>query len=230
VRHSKGSAGKRYFYDGFADRFDDYMNQYDLQTRMSIVFNELLPQDIAGSRLLDAGCGTGHFSRAAGQRGALVTAMDLGGNLLRRVGQKCRSDRIIGSITDAPFEDDSFDCIICSEVIEHTESPEMAIRELYRILKKGGTLALTVPNRIWKLSCIVANVLRIRAYEGFENWQGYFQLKGVLEQNGFVVERYRGFHIFPFQISLMHWLLRRADRMGYRIGAVYLNIAAGCKK
>lgn len=52
---------------------------------------------------------------------------------------------IVSDITDIPVEDDSFDVILCSEVLEHIPHPEMAIREFSRILKKGGQLILTAP-------------------------------------------------------------------------------------
>lgn len=60
-------------------------------------------------------------------------------------------------ITRLPFADHSFDIIICSEVMEHIHEEQKALAELKRILKPGGTLALSVPRYwpekvCWKLS------------------------------------------------------------------------------
>tara|TARA_Y100000031_G_scaffold153650_1_gene199400 strand:+ start:1001 stop:1471 length:471 start_codon:yes stop_codon:yes gene_type:complete len=56
------------------------------------------------------------------------------------------------SILDLPFEDDKFDSVICSEVLEHIEDDQKAIQELYRVLKREGLLILTVPSKdsIWE--------------------------------------------------------------------------------
>ena len=54
----------------------------------------------------------------------------------------------VADATILPFTDGFFDTIICSEVLEHIEEYELALREITRILKPGGTLALSVP-RTW---------------------------------------------------------------------------------
>jgi len=218
------------FYNNFADEFDRKMNKYDLQRRLDIVFNELLPHDIAGKRLLDAGCGTGHFSKLASEKGAIVTSLDIGEKLLGKVAEKCNTERVIGSVLDMRFNDDYFDFVISSEVIEHTENPYKAIREFYRVLKPGGILALTVPNRFWKWSCIIANALKIRPYEGMENWAGFFGLKRELKSVGFTILKYRGFHILPFQLNFLHRFLLLMDNLGSIMGLICINIAASCQK
>ena len=218
------------FYNNFADEFDRKMNKYDLQRRLDIVFNELLPHAIAGKRLLDAGCGTGHFSKIASEKGAIVTSMDIGERLLEKVAEKCDTERVVGSILNIRFDDNYFDFVISSEVIEHTENPYRAIKEFYRVLKPGGILALTVPNRFWKWSCILANTLKIRPYEGMENWAGFFGLKTELKSVGFTILKYRGFHILPFQLNFLHRFLLLMDNLGSVMGLIYINIAASCQK
>lgn len=52
---------------------------------------------------------------------------------------------IVSDITDIPMEDASFDAVMCNEVLEHVPDPVAAIRELNRVLKKGGYLLLTAP-------------------------------------------------------------------------------------
>ncbi len=222
--------GKKLFFENFAKDFDEKMNRYDLSVRLHIVFNELLPEDIRGKRLLDAGCGTGYFSVMAFKKGAIVTSMDVGVNLLNMVAKKCESKRVLGSVLNMEFEDDKFDLIICSEVIEHTENPFNALREFYRVLKPGGTLALTVPNRFWKWSVILANALKLRPYGGLENWVDYKALKQELDTIGFHIKKYGGFHLFPFQLSFLHPILRKLDNFGEILGPFYINISAGCQK
>ena len=63
----------------------------------------------------------------------------------------------VSNINQLSFSNDSFDSVICSEVLEHVDSPEESVKELIRVLKPGGILALSVPRFLpewicWKLS------------------------------------------------------------------------------
>lgn len=55
--------------------------------------------------------------------------------------------KVVASIEDLPFEPGSFDCILCSEVLEHVPDDGKAARELRRVLADGGVLIITVPYR-----------------------------------------------------------------------------------
>jgi len=52
---------------------------------------------------------------------------------------------VVADITDLPFRDSTFDLAILTEVIEHTENPNMLVSEISRVMKKGGVLVLTSP-------------------------------------------------------------------------------------
>ena len=63
----------------------------------------------------------------------------------------------VGDINNLSFKDNSYDVVICSEVLEHVEDPEIALKELTRVLKTGGKLAVSVPRFFpewlcWKIS------------------------------------------------------------------------------
>ena len=63
----------------------------------------------------------------------------------------------VSDINNMPFQDGAYDSVICSEVLEHVPSPEESIKELIRVLKPGGVLALSVPRFFpewvcWQLS------------------------------------------------------------------------------
>lgn len=63
----------------------------------------------------------------------------------------------VSDINELPFSDGTYDSVICSEVLEHVDSPEESIKELIRVLKPGGILALSVPRFFpewicWQLS------------------------------------------------------------------------------
>jgi SAM-dependent methyltransferase len=108
----------------------------------------------AGDRLLDVGCGEGRHCFGALERGARVVGLDLDlpslrkghGPLRARAKELGRSGVMLrGDAFRLPFPDASFDRAICSEVMEHVHDYGAAARELARVVRPGGTAAVTVP-------------------------------------------------------------------------------------
>ncbi len=107
-----------------------------------------------GQVLLDAGCGEGRHCFGALERGAHVVGLDLDLESMRlahrRLRQRAAELGRIGTMVrgDAfalPFPDQSFDRVICSEVMEHVHDYAAAVRELARVTRPGGRLAITIP-------------------------------------------------------------------------------------
>lgn len=221
-----------FFYDDFASDFDAKMNMYEMNKRLHIIFENLLDADeIKGKKFLDAGSGTGWFSKRASEIGASVTSLDVGEKILAEVARKCDSERIVGSVLNLPFSDESFDVVVSTEVIEHTPNPRRAISELCRVLKPGGILIVTVPSRIWLWSCLLANALKLRPYEGYENWVWYGDLKKWVEQEKWMhVEHHFGFNIIPCFFEFTYPFIDFCDRWGTSIGWTMVNVAVRAKK
>ena len=114
----------------------------------------------AGDRLLDLGCGAGRHAFEAYRRGAQVVALDYdaaelkdvqgmfgalveteGSTLPRSAWAACAN----GDATRLPFPDGVFDRVIAAEVLEHIPEDTAALSELARVLRPGGTIAITVP-------------------------------------------------------------------------------------
>lgn len=101
-----------------------------------------------GARVLDAGCGGGGTSIALTMRGARVTATDR--NLDRLAELRANHPGITAREADLhalPFDDDSFDGAVLQDVIEHVADPAAVLREISRVLRQGGVLYLSTPNR-----------------------------------------------------------------------------------
>jgi SAM-dependent methyltransferase len=107
-----------------------------------------------GDRLLDVGCGEGRHCFGALERGARVVGLDLDTTSLRAGHGPLRARArevagfgamLRGDAFRLPFPDASFDRAICSEVMEHVHDYRAAARELARVVRPGGTAAVTVP-------------------------------------------------------------------------------------
>jgi SAM-dependent methyltransferase len=111
-----------------------------------------------GDYLLDMGCGAGRHAYEAARRGAKVVALDAddvevkttAGLLLAMeengdVPAPGLGMTTVGNALKLPFADETFDRVIASEILEHIPPDTLAIAELARVTKVGGTLGITVP-------------------------------------------------------------------------------------
>ncbi len=101
-----------------------------------------------GERILDLATGTGWTSRLVAQRGAYVTGVDLGANLIAAATEFAKAERLsiayeIGDAECLPFNDATFDAVISTCGIMFASRPEAAAAELARVCKKGGRIGLT---------------------------------------------------------------------------------------
>lgn len=214
------------FYDRLAAGadWDEATNPFETQRRLELVFDDVLAAvDLSDLDLLDAGSGGGHFSAAAGARGARVTSLDVGESLLAQVAARCDSRRVLGSVLDLPFSDASFDLVLCTEVIEHTPDPGRALVELARVVRPGGRLIVTSPGRLWQPVVRLATRLGLRPYEGYENFLWPISARRILTSAGVRIDRIDGFNLLPFfNRRLVAWH-HRLDGWGAVAPWLYVN-------
>ena len=119
-----------------------------------------------GSTVIDVGCGAGRHSFEAYRRGADVIAFDQNAEeladvdtMLQAIGQageapeSAKAQVVVGDALALPYPDEAFDSVIASEVLEHIPDDAAAIAELARVLRPGGTLAVTVPRWLPERIC-----------------------------------------------------------------------------
>lgn len=119
-----------------------------------------------GERLLDLGCGAGRHAFEAHRRGVHVVAFDRGQAEIDEVRTildamtakgEAPSDglgaAIRGEALALPFPDGAFDRVIAAEVLEHIADDDAALAELQRVLRPGGTMAVTVPRWLPERVC-----------------------------------------------------------------------------
>jgi SAM-dependent methyltransferase len=104
-----------------------------------------LPPD---AQILDAGCGSGRNMVDFARYGA-VTGVEISDASVERARMRDVGEVLQCSITSLPFADEHFDLAVCLDVIEHIEDEQGALRELYRVVRPGGSLLITVPAYQW---------------------------------------------------------------------------------
>jgi ubiquinone/menaquinone biosynthesis C-methylase UbiE len=128
------------------------------------------------SRVLEVGCGGGHVL----QRFAVAnrTGIDLSTTMLERARHRLGDgvELLRASAEDLPFEPASFDVVLCTEVLEHTQHPERVLRELTRVGTPNARIVVSIPNeanidrakRLIRSVPLLRTVLRSLAPEGNE--------------------------------------------------------------
>ena len=217
---------KEYCHDRLGDRFREAISDYDTSRRLEVLVDHFLPVDrLRESKVLEVGAGLGFFSRLLQERGAIVTASDIGRDLLRGVRETVGCECVVAdalSLVEV-FGADRFDIVLSSECIEHTPDPLEAIRQMAGVLRPGGYLALSTPNRLWWPVVRAASILKLRPYDGLENFSSFRSIGATLDASGVAVLEEYGLHLFPFQLPF-HGLSRWCDGHGQFLRGAMINL------
>lgn len=181
--------------------------------RTHLHYIDLANRHAAGKRVLDAPAGVGMISRGMRERGFEVTPADIFPESFGVPGMECVKIDLDARL---PFEDASFDVILCREGIEHVESQFHTIREFHRILAPGGKLLVSTPNVLCLRSrlahlMIGGETFRFRPpidewdCEGSDhiNLHTYYTLRAGLRRNGFSIGEVTTFRYSWTSVALM---------------------------
>jgi SAM-dependent methyltransferase len=106
---------------------------------------------LIGGAWLDLGCADGYYATALAEHGAdSVVGLEPSAELVTRANSLPHPDSVTflhGEGERLPFADQSFDGVLLNEVLEHVADDASTLREIHRVLRPGGTLALFSPNR-----------------------------------------------------------------------------------
>jgi 2-polyprenyl-3-methyl-5-hydroxy-6-metoxy-1,4-benzoquinol methylase len=102
----------------------------------------------ARPRVLDLGCGEGHFAAALAREDADVVGIDVAEEPLRRARSRHPEldVRVAESEASLPLDDCSFDVVWAGETVEHVADTQQWLSEVRRVLRSGGVLLLTTPD------------------------------------------------------------------------------------
>lgn len=167
-------------------------------------------------KILEVGCGRGFYQECLGQLypTARITGLDRSPKYLRQAREVVTTPNVTlvkGDALSLPFESETFDRVFATEVLEHIPNHSKALAEMYRVVKPGGRIVVTVPHanypflwdplnwilehslgihapsRIWFIAGIWAD--HVRLYHESELWK-LFHSQGLTIQKIYRATRY----------------------------------------
>jgi SAM-dependent methyltransferase len=178
--------------------------------RLHRLFLRYIPRD---GRVLDAGCGRSLFTEIRPDWPFTIVAADVDHDLL--LSRKAEFPQVRWAVADAhplPFRDGAFDALFAGELVEHLPDPRPGVDEFRRVLRPGGRLILTTPNRR-RLANVVDGSERPYSPDHLSELS-YEEARALLADAGFDVLEATGLHLE----LLLNWLspLPKLDRLQRR--------------
>lgn len=169
-----------YEYDRIADR-----------KRLDFISNAISSKAYAGAKILDVGCGNGVISRHLGKLGFNVLGIDVSEQTIKRARELNTLPNVSFEVISAEqlvAQGDTFDAIICSEVLEHLQNPSSLLKVLHQSLKPDGLLIVTVPNGTGPRELFVTRpVLKMRERNNWL-WRAIVKVKTAMGYTGTTVQ------------------------------------------
>jgi 2-polyprenyl-3-methyl-5-hydroxy-6-metoxy-1,4-benzoquinol methylase len=208
------------FHADLAPGWEQRYTKKSFRARIAALAECLIGELFGGSIWLDAGCGTGTLSRWLAERGCAVLGVDAASSMIaaaealsENAAVECRPEFArIESIERLRLDRGSFDGILCSSVLEYVDDPVGCLAEFVRVLKPGGLLLVSIPNRVSIVRKAQVAGYRFGAGLG-QNWFPFIQhsrhqyraheFSKVLSQAGFATET-----IIPFGSPLPTFVQR----------------------
>jgi SAM-dependent methyltransferase len=163
--------------------------EYDRITdikRLRFITDSLQQHIPAGGRILDVGCGNGVISRHLGQFGYNVLGIDISEKTIAVAQQRNKYPNVrfeAISAEELTASGERYDAVICSEVLEHLNQPQLLLQTIHSSLKDDGLLIVTVPNGNGPRElCVTRPMLKARNNPGL--WKAINKFKNTLGFRG----------------------------------------------
>lgn len=151
-------------------------------------------------KVLDVGCHGGTFTQVVLKKigSKDIYGVDISPSAIQYIKKKIPYGHFqVASAEDLPFKDDTFDAVVCLEVLEHVDNPVKAISEIRRVLKKGGYGVILVPSEsklfktVWFLWTLYYPVWRHAHVQSFSG----NRLDKVTDEIGLKIVKSKNFNL-----------------------------------
>lgn len=144
----------------------DYGNLRSFKIRLDAILYVLKNLKNKKGKLLDIGCGPGVIASILKNLGFEVIAVDLSSNMAKITNEK-GIKTIVCDAYHLPFKEETFNIVLCIEVLEYIENPTRVINEIYRVLSNKGEAVIIAPNEQCIFVALRKNIIKRRKIPAF---------------------------------------------------------------
>jgi ubiquinone/menaquinone biosynthesis C-methylase UbiE len=202
---SKTKKSRNAFFEQWSKDYDELRNKSFLEKskkNMALIVEQYKHDK---HNLLEIGLGTGEGFEMISARFNFSYGMDVSEGMVRRAyfKGKMKNNLFVSDACSLPLQNDSFDFIICQDVVEHVPNQHQLILEIRRVLKDNGIAIITTPNPLWTPILYVAEKLKLKVEEGEHE---FTFLSGLIKNSlrgrdcSIIIER--PFMMFPIKSRL----------------------------
>ncbi len=158
------------------------------------------PAKAGPKKILDVGCASGWFLSEVAKffPFSAPTGIDLYKEAVKYGNKKYKNLKLINCDAHAlPFKNNSFDTVICCEVLEHVGNPERVLKEIKRVLSSNGIVVIEIDsgNFLFKIAWYWwTNIKKGVWMDAHVNTFGISKLEDLFEKNGFRIVKKRTFN------------------------------------
>ena len=159
------------FFENWSSDYDDRRNKSFLhksKKNMALIIQRFKNNNNNNNYFLEIGLGTGEVFETANRMFRFSYGTDVSEGMVRKahLKGKTKNTLFVSDGCNLPLKNNSFDFIICQDVIEHIQDQHRLILEIERILANGGVCIITTPNPIWAPILYIAEKLKLKVKEG----------------------------------------------------------------
>ena len=168
----------------FNETASDYNNSSDgkfVEGMYDVLVEEIEKSE--SGKILDVGCGNGNLFTLLPENKYELYGVDFSQNMIIEAKSKCRNATF--SVADAemlPFDDDSFDIVVCNASFHHYIHPDRVLEEMHRVLKDGGKLLIGDPYIPTGIRGVMNMMLRF-SHSGDYHIYGFEEMENLLMEN-----------------------------------------------
>ncbi len=150
-------------------------------------------------KILEVGCGVGYFCELLNKYGVEISGIDISPDSIASCKNNIEGNFYVGDAESLTFEDESFDKLLCTEVLEHVENDKIALEGMFRVLKPNGYLVMTIPTQDGIFGAKIKNIMHVHGEgPGKHEREGYSkkEIIELVESTGFKVDKIRYTMVF----------------------------------